>query len=87
MKHWALIENDTVINVTVSVDDAIDGKWLSDNVGGVWVEAGVDSGVSIGHTYKADLDLFIPPKPTEDATLDETTFSWIVPEVEDVEAE
>jgi hypothetical protein len=34
----------------------------------------------IGFTYDADLDAFIPPKPSEDATLDEATFSWIVPE-------
>jgi hypothetical protein len=41
----------------------------------------------IGFTYDEDLDAFIPPKPTEDATFDEDTYSWIVPEVEDVEAE
>jgi hypothetical protein len=36
-----------------------------------------------GFTYNEDLDAFIPPKPTGDATLDETTFSWIVPEVDE----
>jgi hypothetical protein len=40
----------------------------------------------IGFTYDEDLDAFIPPKPSEDATLDTETFTWIVPEVEDVEA-
>jgi hypothetical protein len=39
----------------------------------------------IGFTYDPDLDAFIPPKPSDDATLDETTFSWIVPEVEEPE--
>ena len=39
----------------------------------------------IGFTYDEALDAFIPPKPSEDATLDEATFSWIVPQVEDVE--
>ena len=34
----------------------------------------------IGFTYDATLDAFIPPKPSEDATLDETTFTWVVPE-------
>jgi hypothetical protein len=36
----------------------------------------------IGFTYDKALDAFIPPKPSEDATLDETTFSWIVPDVD-----
>jgi hypothetical protein len=37
----------------------------------------------IGFTYDEALDAFIPPKPSEDATLDESTFSWIVPEPEE----
>ena len=40
----------------------------------------------IGFTYDEGLDAFIPPKPSEDATLNTETFTWIVPEVEDVEA-
>ena len=40
----------------------------------------------IGFTYDPELDAFIPPKPTEDAILDEATFSWVVPEVEEEEA-
>ena len=36
----------------------------------------------IGFTYDEELDAFIPPKPTEDATLDESTFSWIVPDID-----
>ena len=36
----------------------------------------------IGFTYDEELDAFIPPKPTENATLDETTFSWIVPDID-----
>ena len=39
----------------------------------------------IGFTYNEELDAFIPPKPTEDAFLDEATFSWVVPEVEEAD--
>jgi hypothetical protein len=39
----------------------------------------------IGFTYDEELDAFIPPKPSEDATFDEATFSWVVPEVEELE--
>jgi hypothetical protein len=37
----------------------------------------------IGFTYDETLDAFIPPKPSEDATLDEATFTWVVPETEE----
>jgi hypothetical protein len=39
----------------------------------------------IGFTYDEALDAFISPKPSEDATLDEDTFSWVVPEVEETD--
>jgi len=41
----------------------------------------------IGFTYDEELDGFIPPKPSEDATLNAETFTWVVPEVEDVETD
>ena len=41
----------------------------------------------IGFTYDEELDAFIPPKPSDDATFDPETYSWVMPEVEDVEAE
>ena len=37
----------------------------------------------IGFIYDEALDAFIAPKPSEDAILDEATFSWVVPEVEE----
>lgn len=37
----------------------------------------------IGFTYDEELDAFLPPKPSEDATLDTETFTWIVTEVEE----
>ncbi len=40
----------------------------------------------VGFTYDPEADAFIPPKPSEDATLDTETYTWVVPEVEDVEA-
>lgn len=33
----------------------------------------------IGYVYDERLDAFLPPKPSEDAVLDESTFSWITP--------
>ena len=36
----------------------------------------------IGFTYDEALDAFIPPKPSNEAWLDEETFTWVVPEVD-----
>ena len=36
----------------------------------------------IGFTYNEELDAFIAPKPSDDATFDEDTYSWIVPDVD-----
>jgi hypothetical protein len=33
----------------------------------------------IGVTYDEDLDAFIPPKPFDSWTLDESTFNWVAP--------
>ena len=33
----------------------------------------------IGYTYNSDFDVFIPPKPTSDAILDTSSFTWTVP--------
>ena len=57
----------------------LDGEWLqtsyNNNFRGNYA--------GIGFTYDEDLDAFILPKPSEDATLDETTFTWVVPETEE----
>lgn len=37
----------------------------------------------VGFAYDEALDAFIPPKPSDDAILDEATYSWIVPEPEE----
>ena len=41
----------------------------------------------IGFTYDDELDAFIPPKPSEDATLDTETFTWVVPDIGEAEVE
>jgi hypothetical protein len=53
----------------------LDGEWLQTSYSGGF--RGNYAG--IGFTYDENLDAFIPPKPTPDATLDESTFSWVVP--------
>ena len=41
----------------------------------------------IGYTFDAARDAFIPPRPSEDATLDESTCQWIVMAADSVGAD
>lgn len=69
MKRMAQVDaNGIVINIIVAGDD-----W---NVEG-FIEYTDDNPACIGGTYVNGK--FIPPKPTEDAVLDEATCLWVVP--------
>jgi len=57
------------------------------DIGGEWLQTSYNASfrgnyAGIGFTYDEALDAFIPPKPSDDATLDEATYSWIVPELD-----
>lgn len=69
--------------------------WLLETFGGRWVQTSYNTyaGVhalggnplrknyaGIGYVYDESRDAFIPPKPTEDAILDEETCLWVVGE-------
>jgi hypothetical protein len=62
------------------------------NLGGTWVQTSYNTFAGehllggtplrknyagIGYTYDSERDAFIPPKPTNDAVLDEETCLWI----------
>ena len=54
-------------------------------VGGVHLQGGVPfrkNYAAVGDIYDPDRDAFIPPKPTDDAILDEETCLWVIPENE-----
>ncbi len=53
-------------------------------LGGTWKQTSYNGNkrknyAGIGYTFDAARDAFIPPKPAADATLDEATCQWIVP--------
>jgi hypothetical protein len=54
-------------------------------LGGTWKQTSYNANfrknyAGIGYTFDAARDAFIPPKPSDDATLDEATCQWIVPQ-------
>jgi len=53
-------------------------------LGGTWKQTSYNANfrknyAGIGYTFDAARDAFIPPRPSDDATLDESTCQWIVP--------
>ena len=89
MAHFAKVENGVVTQVIVAEQDFIDTGVL----GHGWVQTSYNTignqhpegrplrgnYAGIGFTYDAENDVFIAPKPADDATLNTTTWLWEVP--------
>lgn len=99
MAHFAKIENDVVVQViVVDNKDTADANGVEKEyigaafcerlLGGTWKQTSYNGNfrknyAGLGYTYDAARDAFIPPKPSDDATLDEATCQWIVPSLGD----
>ncbi len=87
MAHYALVENGVVTNIIVAEQDFIDtlpGQWIQTSYntkGGQHPEGRPlrKNYAGIGYTYDAVRDAFIPPKPKENAILNEDTCLWQAP--------
>lgn len=88
MAHFALIEEGIVQQVIVAEQDFIDtlpGQWVQTSYnthGGQHPEGRPlrKNYAGIGYAYDVTRDAFIPPKPTENAVLNEDTCLWEIPE-------
>jgi hypothetical protein len=80
MKRFAELDN---TNTVTRVVTARQKKWLTDNLGGRWVETYTDGTrvhrAGIGFTYDEERDAFIPPKPFDSWVLDKDTCLWEAP--------
>ena len=95
MSHFARIENGVVTQVIVAEPDFIATGALGDPA--AWVQTSYNTignqhpegrplrgnYAGIGYTYDAENDVFVAPKPADDATLNTTTWLWEVPEKAD----
>jgi hypothetical protein len=82
MSHFAKIENNIVTKVIVAEVEFFDT--FVDDTPGQWLETKEDGSIrknhaGIGFTYDATRDAFIPSKPYESWTLNETTCQWDCP--------
>lgn len=97
MAHWAQIdENNIVTQVTVGDNNDPAGdegyQWLIDNIGGTWIKTSFNHNIrknfaGVGFKYDEERDAFIPPKPYESWTLNESSCQWEppVPKPDDIE--
>ena len=89
MAHHAKIENGIVTSVIVTMDsdeDTFADRMLAET-GETWVRTSFNAATNgfrknyagLGYAYNQDLDAFIPPKPFNSWTLDESICQWIAP--------
>lgn len=93
MNHYAKIQNGRVVQVIranedffTTFKDTTPGRWLQTsyntranqhNLGGTPLRGNF---AGVGYSYDAINDVFIPPQPHPDATLDRDTWTWVVPD-------
>ena len=95
MAHFAQIENNLVTQVIVAEPEFIatgalgdPASWLQtsyNTIGNQHTQGGEPlrgNYAGIGYTYDAVNDVFVAPKPADDAILNTTTWLWEVPVVE-----
>ena len=90
MSHFAKVVNGVVTQVIVAEPEFFDtfvdsspGKWIQTSYNTYGNQHRLDGTplrgnfAGIGFTYDREKDVFIPPKPEGDWTLDETTYLWV----------
>jgi len=83
MAHFAqLDDNNVVLQVIVAEQEFIDSGAVGNPAR--WVQTSYNARIrknyaGIGFTYDPGRDAFIPPRPSEAHTLDESTCRWVAP--------
>ena len=94
MSHFAKVENGIVTQVIVAEPDFIATGALGDPA--AWIQTSYNTQgnqhpegrplrgnyAGIGYTYDAENDVFIAPKPSDDAILNMQTWLWELPVAE-----
>jgi hypothetical protein len=82
MNYYAKVVNNRVLQVILAEQDLIDSGKLGDP--DLWISASQDGEIrinfpSVGFSYDAMRDAFIPPKPYASWILNESTCQWTAP--------
>ena len=92
MSHYAKVVDGKVTQVIVAEQEFF--NTFVDTSPGTWIQTSYNTHANqhpegrplrgnyagIGYTYDQANDVFYAPKPADDATLNETTWTWEVPE-------
>lgn len=88
MSHFARVENGIVTQVIVAEQDFIDSGAVGDPNQWIQTSYNTRAGIhplgtplrknfaSVGYSYAADIDAFVPPKPEGDYILNNETGLW-----------
>lgn len=92
MAHFSQIDNSNIVTNVVVVPDEQEHRgqeFLANDLklGGTWIQTSYNNNIranygSIGFTYDQINDVFIPPKPADNAILNTETWSWETPYIE-----
>lgn len=82
--YFAEIDSSGVVLRVIVADQAFIDSGAVGNPSN-WIQTSMEGTVrknyaGVGYTYDTNLDAFIPPKPSPDATLDEVKGDWKLPE-------
>jgi len=87
MSHFAFLDENNIVTQVLVGDNNMPNEgydWFVENIGGKIVQTSYNGNIrknfaGIGYTYDEERDAFIPPKPFESWTLNETTCRWQAP--------
>ena len=79
-----VVDNSDIVDGNGDESEAIGIQFCSDLLGGTWKQTSYNGNIrknyaAIGYTYDSTKDAFIPPKPFNSWTLNETTCIWEAP--------
>jgi hypothetical protein len=88
MAHFARIDDNNIVTEVLVVSNDLEyrgAEFLSEDLGlgGLWIQTSYNKTfrknfAGIGFFYNENLDAFIPPKPSDNHTLDEETCQWVL---------
>jgi hypothetical protein len=87
MSHFAFLDENNIVTQVLVGDNNMPNEgydWFVENIGGKIVQTSYNATIrknfaGIGFTYDEERDAFIPPKPYDSWTLNETTCRWQAP--------
>jgi hypothetical protein len=92
MSDFAKVIDGVVVNVIVADQAFIDTQSDKDDYIETWADANGDPAkrynyAGIGFAYDKVKNAFVEPQPSEEATFDEVTMSWVMPPMKNPEAD